>query len=154
VKGQQGGSVLGYWRPVKAAQGQSRHGATGLGAWAEMAMWPATSGRLCPFRVIGKGKRGKSPCEPSPWTGRLERGVARRARQPAPGRPIMRTSAGQHGAAGRREEKGEEERSRVVEMWVPHVREREKKRKGRRLLGCWAAVDLGRLAALGKLGPS
>jgi hypothetical protein len=61
--------------PVKATRGQSSLGATGLGAQAEVATWPAGSGCHRSFCVTGRGKRGNPPCGPAPrWVGS---GVAR-----------------------------------------------------------------------------
>jgi hypothetical protein len=81
--------------------------------------------------------------------GWLKRGAARRARQPAPSRPITRARAGQSGTTGCRRGKGEEEESHVADLWGLSVSEREERRRGRRKLGCAVERPDG-LAGLGQ----
>jgi hypothetical protein len=69
-----------------------------------------------------QGQKRESPLWTGPQMGWLGRGAARRARQPAPGRPITRARAGQSDAAGCRRGKGEEEESHVADLWGPSVK--------------------------------
>jgi hypothetical protein len=69
-------------------EGKRIHNTPGLGDRAQLAMWPASNGRHRACRVTGRGKRGFSPSESAFRVGCLQRSVARRACQPAPGYPI------------------------------------------------------------------
>jgi hypothetical protein len=65
----------------------------------------------------------------SPWMGWLGHDVARRARQPDPGRPITPASTGQRGATGLRGEKVRKKRVRWLicgALASARVKEKEK----------------------------
>jgi hypothetical protein len=142
---------------VKAARGQSSHGATGLGAQAEVTTWPAISGRLRPFFVTGRGKRGNPPCGPAPgWVGS---GAARLGVRASPSHHVHPRGSKRRG--GLQGWAGEEEESYAADKWGPGVSERERKRKGRCKLGCAAErpdglAGLGRqrLSWVGRLAPT